>query len=209
MTDRRRGKSRTGTTRSPHPVPASADRPLVYLEYTPQWDAPVSSVHEPLRFEFSLYSDILPKTCANFKSLCGVGSVSVPAGRSKASGGKPIQYLGTTVHQYEPGFMFAGGDMAIHGAGRQESIYGQAFDDEGFFVSHNGPGVLTMANSGPNSNGSIFCVTLAEAPWLDGSHVAFGRLVSGLAALQRVEALLSSDNPPTLVVTSCGVIENG
>lgn len=116
-----------------------------------------------------LYHDHAPKTCRNFASLAQRG-----------------YYNNVIVHRVIPNFMIQTGDPTGTGRGGS-SIYGDKFDDEiHASLKHTGAGVLSMANSGPNSNGSQFFITLAPTPWLDGKHTIFGRVKSGMRIVQRM-----------------------
>jgi cyclophilin family peptidyl-prolyl cis-trans isomerase len=163
------------------------------------------------RIEFDLLMDTCPKTAENFKVLC-----TGPPPPEKGSKVKPVitnVYRGSTFHRVTD-FMIQGGDISPKPDGKgQESMYGPAFDDENFIIPHDQPGILSMANSGPNTNGSQFIITTTKAPWLDGRLVAFGRVSSGLDIVMKLqELLLEGANPETgkpavrAVVTDCGVL---
>ncbi|KAJ2486811.1 Peptidyl-prolyl cis-trans isomerase-like 1 [Coemansia sp. RSA 2050] len=150
------------------------------------------------RIKMELYANIVPKTAENFRQLC--------TGEFKVNG-VPQGYKNCSFHRVIPGFMAQGGDFVKGNGTGRVSIYGDKFEDENFKEKHTGPGLLSMANSGPNSNGCQFFLTLAEAPWLDGKHVVFGKLVDGLLTLRKIESVPSGpENKPTLpvVISECG-----
>lgn len=118
-----------------------------------------------------LYDSIVPKTCANFRSLC-----TGDRGLAKLSG-KPLHYKGSISHRVIRGFMVQLGDFSNSNGTGGESIYGGKFPDENFRVKHTGAGLLSMANAGPNTNGSQFFITLSPTPHLDGKHVVFGEIL--------------------------------
>lgn len=153
------------------------------------------------RLCFELFADVVPLTAENFRALCtgekGVGS-----------SGKALAYKGSGFHRIIPGFMCQGGDFTAGNGTGGESIYGKKFADENFSLKHDKPGLLSMANAGPNTNGSQFFITTALTPWLDGKHVVFGELREGLEVLRAMEAC-GSDSGRTsqpVVITGCGVL---
>merc|ERR1711920_1149406 len=125
------------------------------------------------RIVFGLFGDTVPKTTKNFSTLCD-GS----AGMGNA--GKPLHFEGSSFHRIIPGFMAQGGDFTAGNGTGGESIYGNKFEDENFKLQHTKPYLLSMANAGPNTNGSQFFITVDKTSWLDGKHVVFGEVTDGL-----------------------------
>merc|ERR1711988_1558330 len=151
------------------------------------------------RLVFELYADTVPKTAENFRCLC-----TGEKGRGKS--GKNLHFKGSAFHRIIPGFMCQGGDFTKGNGTGGESIYGAKFKDENFKLKHNEPFLLSMANAGPNTNGSQFFITTEATPWLDGKHTVFGCVVDGHSTVKAMERCGTDSGKPRakVVISDCG-----
>ncbi|RHZ51287.1 hypothetical protein Glove_481g101 [Diversispora epigaea] len=150
------------------------------------------------RMKMELFADVVPKTAENFRQFC--------TGEYKKNG-IPQGYKNATFHRVIKDFMVQGGDFVKGDGTGSISIYGEKFLDENFELKHTGPGLLSLANSGPNTNGCQFFITCAKCEFLDGKHVVFGKLIDGLLTLRKIENVSTGPgNRPKLpvVITECG-----
>jgi len=154
------------------------------------------------RIVMELYGNEVPRTVENFRCLCtgekGMGKL-----------GKTLHYKGSIFHRVIPGFMLQGGDFTKANGMGGESIYGEKFDDESFQFKHDKPGLLSMANSGRNTNGSQFFITTVPTSHLDGKHVVFGHVVEGMDVVKRIERLgsQSGDTQAFISIRDCGELK--
>merc|ERR1719192_2551256 len=152
------------------------------------------------RIVFELFKDVVPKTVENFRSLC-VGFTN--------EAGKVLHYKGSIFHRIIKDFMVQGGDFTNFNGTGGKSIYGTKFEDENFEMKHTKPGLLSMANSGVNTNGSQFFITTKETPWLDGKHVVFGEVVEGMEIVRQIEDCEKTGSQNSDPVKKISVIECG
>jgi peptidylprolyl isomerase len=173
---------------------SSADNPRVFFDMAIGED-------DAGRIEMELFAKHYPKTAENFRALC-TGEKGV--GKS----GKRLHFEGSSFHRVIPGFMCQGGDFTRGNGTGGESIYGASFDDEfeNGVVSHSRPMLLSMANAGPNTNGSQFFLTTSVTPHLDGKHVVFGKVIGGDQVVKAIEAVGSGSGATAkpVVIKGCG-----
>mmetsp|Transcript_10855 Transcript_10855/g.27459 ORF Transcript_10855/g.27459 Transcript_10855/m.27459 type:complete len:299 (+) Transcript_10855:171-1067(+) len=188
--------SKSDSSYQPPLGPPNPSNPLVYF------DIKIGRYGEGTqlgRIVMELKEDVTPKTAENFRQLC----------TSEQEG---FGYKGSRFHRVIPNFMCQGGDFTNDNGTGGVSIYGSKFEDENFILSHLGPGVLSMANAGPNTNGSQFFLCTAQTGWLDGKHCVFGQVVDGYSVVKACEAAGSSGSGETavdLMIADCGQLSGG
>ena len=164
----------------------------------PYFDISINDIYEG-KVIMQLFDDDVPKTCKNFRFLCSQGMFD----KTRPS------YQDCKFHRIIKDFMIQGGDFTQGDGTGGISIYGGKFEDESFELKHNQPGLLSMANSGPNTNGSQFFITTKETPWLDNKHVVFGIVIKGFDVIRKIENLETDDNDKPLYevkIMKCGLL---
>lgn len=151
------------------------------------------------RVVFQLFDEDVPITCKNFRYMCSLGLFK----KEKPS------YQDTKLHRVIKDFMIQGGDITRGDGTGGYSIYGEHFADENFNLTHNQPGMLSMANAGPDTNNSQFFITLKKTPWLDNKHVVFGIIISGFDVVKDIENINTDKNDKPLediIISKCGLL---
>eukprot|EP00914_Ancora_sagittata_P012208 GHVO01023552.1.p1 GENE.GHVO01023552.1~~GHVO01023552.1.p1 ORF type:complete len:171 (+),score=24.59 GHVO01023552.1:3-515(+) len=165
------------------------------------FDVKIGKTDETHRIEMKLFAKDVPKTAENFRVLC-------TGEKCTGEKGPKLSYKNSIFHRVIPDFMLQGGDFTRGNGTGGVSIYGEKFRDENFKFKHTKPGQLSMANSGPNTNGSQFFITTVATPWLDGKHVVFGEVVGdkSLAVVKQIEKMgsRSGETKCEIRIVDCG-----
>jgi cyclophilin family peptidyl-prolyl cis-trans isomerase len=156
------------------------------------------------RVTFGLFGDVAPRTVENFRALA-------TGQEGETADGVVLHYKGSSFHRIIPGFMIQGGDFTNGDGTGGESIFTGTFEDENFNLAHDDRFLLSMANAGPDTNGSQFFITLNRQPHLDGKHCVFGKVVAGFDTVSRMAHAGSPDGKPQkrLVIADCGQLDEG
>jgi peptidyl-prolyl isomerase H (cyclophilin H) len=170
-----------------------SDNPVVFFDISIN-NYPAGTIY------MELFADIVPKTAENFRQLCT---------GEKMRGSVPMGYKNCSFHRIIKNFMIQGGDFLNNNGTGSISIYGQYFDDENFTLKHDSAGLLSMANSGPNTNGCQFFITTDKSEWLNNKHVVFGRVIDAYSMLvvKKIDALQTdNDDKPiaSVIISECG-----
>ncbi|XP_034802839.1 peptidyl-prolyl cis-trans isomerase A-like [Pan paniscus] len=155
--------------------------PTLFFDITVD-DAPLGP------YSFELFADKIPKTAENFRAV--------------STGEKGFGYKVSCFHRIIPGFICQGGDFTCHNGTGGKSICGEKSDDENFILKHTGPGILSVVNAGPNTNGSQFVICTAKTEWLDGKHVVFGKVKEGMKIVEAMERFGSRNGKTSKKITT-------